>query len=520
MSLSCLICGDGIGYRGLVSENKKWVKEFRTRKFPRAPYHWIGMLIFTGAEVTTRDDGELKFSGVGYLHRGYVAPLDFDVRWDDGVDWSRNSINFSMYNGLDKSIDHSDRKGFIMHSVCYSLLRQFWHPRPIPLRRLWDVACSCPVGEDGCVVWGPDFNYAGAAFVKSAFPWQEAVIYDGQKRERRPQDPWTIPELIKYLNNSNRDQSTDQENMKRRHKRSRGNKRRPAKSRQTTVAVCKEVVSNVFSRLPLEMLEHILSYTPTDDVQSLSRASKKLRTIPSSLGQVFWASRFQPPFECAWVFEAQTYEGSLDWKSLYFAMKKVPSPKLQNRRRIWRLIEWLSGILALEWSHDTTILSLGDHEEKKEWIEVHGMLEARDESATEREESDIRFEQGHIKLYSQCTKLPAQLKRITIFMAEVGSTTYITGLQFTTKAGPEICLGYLGGTKCSLETTGVHGFTVAVGSRGIQALQFLAPGGQLSNWFGDPDGIPMTRRLMAYTPITALKAGFDVRISTLLLHIR
>jgi hypothetical protein len=37
----------------------------------------------------------------------------------------------------------------------------------------------------------------------------------------------------------------------------------------------------------------------------------------------------------------------------------------------------------------------------------------------------------------------------------------------------------------------------------------------LSQWFGNPNGVPMTRRLALYKPITALKAGFDVGFTSL-----
>ena len=144
---------------------------------------------------------------------------------------------------------------------------------------------------------------------------------------------WSIPEIIARLQRSRRkkegSKQTGQSMRKRPKRRSRQTgqsmrkrlKRPPAKL--TTVGN-RNMVSNYFTQFPLEILELILANTPTDEVKSLGRTSKGLNMIiPSRLGQYFWVSRFQDPFEYGCVFEAQTHKAELDWKVLYFSITKA-----------------------------------------------------------------------------------------------------------------------------------------------------------------------------------------------------
>jgi hypothetical protein len=185
---------------------------------------------------------------------------------------------------------------------------------------------------------------------------------------------------------------------------------------------------------------------------------------------------------------------------------KDPSPRLQNRQRIWGLIQQLSELICLQWKGNEALLPL-DRDNEPKWKEVHGVLQTP-QRVLHRLES--WFGLGCCRLYSQITLIPTLLRRIVIFTISIGTVIYITGLRFISNQGTNICLGYIGGRGFSLETTGLQGFIVAVGSRGIHAIQLITPMG-LSQWFGNPKGVPITRRLVSYKPIKALKAGFDVR---------
>jgi hypothetical protein len=230
--------------------------------------------------------------------------------------------------------------------------------------------------------------------------------------------------------------------------------------------------------------------------------------IPSGLGQFFWASRFQvPSFERGFAFEALTHGRGVNFKSLYFKMRYVRG--LRNRRRIWGLLSSISQVLSLQWNDAHALLPLDKNENELRWKEVHGFLQ----QPQEHRKSTFCLHQGCIRLYSQRTAIPTLLSQIVVSTILLGETTYITGLRFICNRGSEVCLGYKKGRESVLEITGIHGFIVAVGLRGIHALQFIPPTGQLSQWFGDPTGVPKTRRLAIHRPVIALDAGFDVRFA-------
>jgi hypothetical protein len=397
----------------------------------------------------------------------------------------------------------------MMHANCYSLLAQFLHPTPIPVARLTETCRSCPLlrSPGSHLSWGPGHNYGGIIRLRTDFPWDEQDDYEGRIEDRYPEDPWSIPEVMRHLQSSRMDLSATQRKG-RRSSQARWNMRGPAKRCSARLTTVRDIVSNYFTRFPIEILEFILAYMPTGTVKSLARTSKGLNMIvPSRLGQSFWASRFQDPFEYSFVFEAQTYSHRLDWKSLYFSIMKDPSLRLQNRQRIWGLIQQLSELICLQWKGKDSLLPL-DRDNEPKWKEVHGVLQ----KGLCRLES--WFGLGCCRLYSQTTLIPTLLRRIVIFTISIGTVIYITGLSFISNQGTNICLGYIGRMGLSLETTGLQGFIVAVGSRGIHAIQLITPMG-LSQWFGNPKGVPMTRRLALYKPITALKAGFDVGFTSL-----
>ena len=81
-----------------------------------------------------------------------------------------------------------------------------------------------------------------------------------------------------------------------------------------------------------------------------------------------------------------------------------------------------------------------------------------------------------------------------------------------------MCLGYRAeGKELFLNVTAFRGFILAVGSRGIQALQVITAEGETSKWFGRSDESPRTQRLAHLGSIAALEAGFDVSMTGFIL---
>ena len=412
-----------------------------------------------------------------------------------------------------------------MHANCYSLLAQFWHPQPVPVARLLEACCSSVFLPHwrGFLSWGPGHDYGGIIRLRNKYPWDEPDEFNGQgpvlvrRADGFPEDPWSNLKLVTtYLQRSRLDRPATQAKGNRSRKAGRSI-RKPSTRDSERFTTVGNIVSNYFTKLPHEIFEFILAYTPTDGVKSLARTSKGLNIIiRSGLGQSFWASRFQDPFECGYVFEAQTYGVRLDWKKLYFCIKKGGSPRLRNRRRIWGLIQSLSELLCVQWKGDQGLLPLDRDQKELEWKEVHGLIEQ-----PKRPQNLSLFWVPGVcnRLYSQYTSIPSVLCRIVVSTVSIGTATYITGLCFISNQETEISLGYKSKRESSLETTGLQGFIIAVGLRGIHAVQFVTPTGQLSEWFGDPKGMPITRRLVSYKPITALKGGFDVSFTSCILFI-
>lgn len=80
-----------------------------------------------------------------------------------------------------------------------------------------------------------------------------------------------------------------------------------------------------------------------------------------------------------------------------------------------------------------------------------------------------------------------------------------------TSDNADIRLGYLAeGNETSVEVTELKGFVLAMGSRGIRAIQVVGINGRASKWFGCPTESPVTERLAGCEAISAVKVGLVV----------
>jgi hypothetical protein len=430
----------------------------------------------------------------------YTVPSSYDARWDDKGYQFPDTDKLPVMR--QRPVD--GRHGFILHALCYSLLQEFFYPRKVPVARLLEVCESFPFQRLG-LSWGHDYGGIVCIDKENHYPWEDqdidAVKQPEPAHERA--DPWNIPELTELLQGVQLGLLIKQ------------------RVNSKNLTSMDGVISNCFTTLPLEILGYIVTCLPTDEVRSLARTSKELAAIiPSGLGQSFWASRFQPLFELNFVFEAQKYRDGLDWRSLYFGVVKALhySPGLQNRKRIWDLIRSpLSELVCIHWSDNQALYSFDTNKDQLRWREVCGNLQPLVEP------SGIgKWSVGCKQFRTQYIFIPTPLRQIVVSTILIGNATYITGVRFIPSEGSKICLGYVAEEKKSslnttdqfMDATGVQGFILAVGSRGVQALQFITSTRRLSQWFGCPDGLPKTRRLATSESITALEAGFDVRIAS------
>ena len=401
---------------------------------------------------------------------------------------------------------YHDRHGFILHALCYSLLQEFLSPREVPVARLLDVCKSFPFQHQE-LSWGHDYGGIKAYIdTENQYPWEDRCFENVEQPEFAQEyaDPWNIPELQEILQGAQLPSKDNSRNL------------------DLTGGA---VLSNVFTRLPLEILNHIVAFLPTEEVRTLSRTSKELAmTIPSGLGQSFWASRFQPRFELDFIFEAKENRERLDWRAIYFRVAKAlpGSLGLQNRKRIWNLIRSpLSELVCMCWSGDLAPHPSDATEDQGRWRKVCGNLQP----LVERPGTG-KWSVGCKRYRAQRILIPASLRQVAVSTILIGNATYLTGIRFISDEGLEVRLGYKAErdqlspntTDQSMDAKSVHGFVLAVGSRGIQALRFITRARQMSQWFGCPDGLPKTRRLATFESMTTLEAGFDVRLAFLHRH--
>jgi hypothetical protein len=226
------------------------------------------------------------------------------------------------------------RPGFVFHEACWSLLEEASSPAPVPLRRLFDVCCSFSAGA-GFLNWGHDYGGAIEARFSRVFPWEEEARF-AETVHHHPRslsrhcnkNPYRVPGVDGMLADA---------------------------PEQPPAVVAATGTSgsgggDCFTALPEELRAEIAMYLPTGDVLSARLASRAF--WPIFYRQQFWASRFRGSSERSWLFEACRERRPRDWRWLYRRTgqtRKLP-PGLQNRRRIWGLIQGLLNVLSLEWN--------------------------------------------------------------------------------------------------------------------------------------------------------------------------
>lgn len=269
--------------------------------------------------------------------------------------------------------------------------------------------------------------------------------------------------------------------------------------------------------LPGELCAAIAMLLPTADVLRARLASRAL--WPVFYSQQFWASRFTSPLPAAnrsWLFETRSnIQSPRDWRWLYRRTNHVHlglSPGLLNRRRIWGLIEQVVDILALVWYELPRplpeIWSLGLAHATEYCAGVNGLL------WSPTEPGDHQFHNGCRLFQTQSIAIPEDLAYLFVYTATFGDGQYIVGMSLAAIAGDSIRLGYSSHSEQLVELNQVWGFRLAMGSRGLQALQCITGPADSEDsetpWVGSPDDVPRTERLVLADRVEGLEVGFDV----------
>ncbi|CCF34188.1 F-box domain-containing protein [Colletotrichum higginsianum] len=455
---SCTLCGSVIAD---VPGNVSWLNQFRG--LSSSPTG----IILTG--VGLYDD-----PGRG----AFIAPVDPDGRWDDPTYESPEEDQFgAMSQG-----EVNRRHGFVFHEACWDLLEKAFHPRKVPLSRLFDICRSLPFPINGVSIsWGHD--YGGPVLVdhEHRFPWEDRFA----DREYLEPDsvlymnPFEVPEVQHMLTEV------------------------PESPPSSTLSVSTIVTPgrDRLDTLPGEIRSVIAMYLPTLDVLNLRLASRVFWTVFDS--QQFWASRFRDVSDRSWLFEARDSAQPRDWRWLYRRTNDARiGPGLRNRVRIWNLAQKVVETLSFHWV-DIGLASPPKPESSR-WVHVAGDLWEQLAGA-----AYALFDRGCRLFHKHRIAIFDDLSRLSIACVQVGDTKYISGLKITTAAGNTRRVGYWSTTEQSVETSEIRGFKVAVGSRGVQALQCIPGASDMQHWIGSPEGSLKTQRLGMGGRVTELEVGFD-----------
>ncbi|KAG7053494.1 F-box domain-containing protein [Colletotrichum scovillei] len=419
--------------------------------------------------VTSSPDGVI-LTGVGLYDdpaRGaFIAPVDHKRRWDDPTYDSTDEDQFGAMGF--PPVD--GRHGFIFHDACWGLLEKAFHPSPVPLSRLSDVCESLPfpllsVG----ISWGHDYGGASIVDNEHHFPFEDR-FFDRDYMDPDPvlsANPYEADEAHNLLTEAPEEPPS------------------PQGLNPNTI----EPEQDNFYALPEELRSAIAIFLPTLDVLNLRLASRSFWTIFNS--QQFWASRFKHKSDRSWLLESQDGAQPRDWRWL-----------LQNRIRVWNLAQKVVAALDFQWVDSGSEPS--QQQGPTQRLKVSGDLWERPSGP-----HHSHVDKGCLLRETYRLTIPEDLSTVSVWSIPVGDILYIAGLKFATATGDVRQIGYRTTVEQSVEISDIIGFKLAVGERGIQALQCINQNSHTSHWLGSPGTSLKTMRFNVGERINYLDIGFD-----------
>lgn len=437
----------------------------------------------------------------------FVAPPDANASWDVTETDDDNAF------GANQQLPYDGRHGFLFHVACWALLERYCHPDPVELPRLFEVLNSLPFPlESTAINWGHDYGGLVLIHDQYHYPWEDRYV-----------DPdWPEPPILPTSNPY--DIGNDLADLI---SLARVPYQKGTKPPQNSLAhgllelsASNAPCADCFGRLPAELCLAIASYLPTSDALCLRLVSRAFHSVFHD--QQFWASRFWPgSADRSWLWEVQG-QGALNWRLLYREthLSRL-SPALGNRRRIWTLIEHMASIFSLHsdglepHTQDSPALQSDGHVANyKPACSVTSI--SGDDSKLLVNDAFSYIHKGCRTLYKGHLYIPRETVCISVSTVDVGKITYIAGLRFITRTQRKLEIGYRSAYQAtdSVEVSSICGFNVAVGSKGIQALQCIFETGELSSWLGNPHEGLRTRRLEQFrcSNVQEWEFGFDVSL--------
>ena len=387
--------------------------------------------------------------------------------------------------------------GFVIHDACWCLLQKASHPFTIPLENIILVCESFPVPIwTTALNWGHEYGGYMELDIEGSYPWLECL-------ERRSiayiQDRGIFLNPLAGLNFDELQNLGSSETLV---------------QNKTTLQPRKEH-PDVFSQLPWELCEMICFNLATEDALNLRLASLTFLPLVSSFR--FWFSRFEPDGEKGFLFEVreqQKYNLEASTLSqLYRASRKLSEDRcLLNRDRVWRLARqalplfMFTGLPAQVPSGGPQTLQSSPLDQNR-WIRLTG------------EEHDLKvnshgltkpLETGCISLKTTELSIRSCPLRLGIAFVNLGRWDYITGIRIRDEDGREQMAGCgFDNMEVVYDIASLAGFRVCVGPSGLRALQPVDRQQISHPWVGRTENVPTSNRLVADTPLTALRISLD-----------
>lgn len=363
--------------------------------------------------------------------------------------------------------------GFVFHDACWSLLKECHQGEPLPLEQFLDVLLSLD-SVPGYDIYYWEHCYRDLLSPLNSYrpsPWNYPPMVHS--------NPYNISGAEKLLNDNP--------------------KLPPPIDDMPTHDKDRKCRNDCFLGLPFELIGEIATHLPTKDVLRLRQVSRPF--IHLFYSQAFWASRFRANGERGYLFDVWKNPQARDWRSLYHSTKNASlCSALQNRKRVWSLTQSIMETLTLQWSGLSSLQPVPE-------MPGYGWMVAQRGSKPEQR---INRSYGRLPYHEQKTSLP-RLSRFDVFIIHDGPLAYIAGIYMTAEDGTDMHLGYASSTRIGTDVTcTAQGFALAIGSKGIHAIQLAMEDKSLSPWLGCEDQAIRTKFLTGWDPIAALAVGFDV----------
>ncbi|VUC35030.1 unnamed protein product [Clonostachys rosea] len=461
----CTLCGVAVSDKF----GEAWLKEFRV--IYAQPPSWDDVKLSGVCSAGESDENDPRNMGLIVAR----CPRDASKRYDD-EDLGPNS-KVMVKLGPVAPNPHQlyppgvTKCGFAFHAACWDLLAEIVH---MDISILFGICFSMPI-VNNAIQWG--HLYLGAASFRSYSTWcfgfmpQELTSHPKSSLFRS--DPMNIPDL-QYLMQCAAGFELPAY---------------PWSSVQAT--------NDLFDRLPVEILQSILTSLCSRDVASLRSASRVVARL--NLPEPFWASRFQAGYEYAHIFETSLGRPR-SWKALYMFMRILQrqSPALQNRARVWSLglrIKELYDQLERVPCQGISLASKFEPDgirDDREWFAASdGLLDNSSDKWYHLQEGCRGLRIREIQLPA-----PSELFHLVVSFTVVNKREFVSGLQFMTREGGCKCLGYITPYQRAItlpEAACVSGWHLALSDGGIKAIALELDDRNLSPWAGEPMSFPRWR---------------------------